>query len=100
MEQATSASVERIRLMDELEHRVALATVHVGGVQISGLVIWRSGNGRLRVYWPRYWDGAGQVEAIGLPPEVRADIEADVIAAYKEARDGAKRAERQKGRKQ
>jgi len=81
--------VEQIRVHDQLQRLVGLAVVKIGEVRIRGVAVWRSRNGRLRVYWPRYWDGARQEEAIDLPPELRTDVEADVIAAYKEAKKAA-----------
>ena len=83
--------VEHIRLADELEKRVALASVRLGEVLIHGVTVWQSGRGRIRVYFPSYKAGYRWDEAIELPQELRSEVEADVIAAYKEAKLKAKR---------
>jgi hypothetical protein len=91
-------SVERILLgSTQLDRRVALATVKIGDVSISGVTVWRGGNGKLSVYWPRFWNGAGQSDVISVEPELRGDVEADVIAAYKQANAEAKSAVRKEG---
>jgi hypothetical protein len=77
-------AVEYIRINDEIERRVAIATIRIGDIRILGLTVWRGNKGRLRVYWPRYWNGAGQSEAIELLENLRTEIEAEVIAAYRE----------------
>src|SRR5690242_16770293 len=75
-----NTSVERILLgSTQLDRRVALATVKIGDVSISGVTVWRGGNGRLSVYWPRFWNGAGQADVIHIEAELRGDVEADVI---------------------
>jgi hypothetical protein len=51
--------------------------------------LWRTPAGRLRVYFPSYRRSAGFDEAIELSPELRAELEADVIAAYKSAKSEA-----------
>jgi hypothetical protein len=43
-ETQTGSCVESIELIDHLEKRVALATVRVGGVRISGVAVWRAKN--------------------------------------------------------
>lgn len=82
--------VESIALAHEIEHRIALATVRIGDVTIRGVAVWRSRNGRLSVYFPNYWLGSGRDEAVCLPDDLRTQIEADVISAYKEAKSAAK----------
>lgn len=82
--------VESISLMDELDKRVALATVRLGEVQIRGIAVWRSKNGKLSVFFPSYKLGSVWADAIYVPDELRSEIEADVIAAYKNAKAAAK----------
>jgi hypothetical protein len=79
-------SVEKIEFITDLEKRVALATVRIGEVVIRGVTVWRSSNGKLRVYFPNYRRSLGYDEAISLSPDLRAEVEADVIAAYKAAK--------------
>ena len=86
----TNSYVEHISLAQEMENRIALATVRIGDVTIRGVAVWRSRNGRLRVYFPSYRLGSGWDEAISLPDEVRTEIEADVISAYKQAKTATK----------
>ena len=89
----TKGYVEKILLREEMERRVAEATIQVGDVRIGGITVWRSANGHVRVYWPKHWSGPGRSETIDLPPELRAEIETEVITAYKEAKVEAKKAE-------
>lgn len=91
--------IESVQLAAELDRRVALATVRLDDLLVSGISVWRSANGRLGVYWPRYWNGAGQAEAISLPAELRSEIEAEVILAYKEAKSNTTTNQNQKGGK-
>jgi hypothetical protein len=81
--------VQDIALAQEMEHRIALATVRIGDVTISGIAVWRSRNGRLRVYFPSYRLGSGWDEVVSLPDELRTQIEADVVSAYKAAKSAA-----------
>jgi hypothetical protein len=89
----TNSYVEDIALAQEMEHRIALATVRIGEVQIRGIAVWRSKNGKLSVFFPSYKLGSVWVDAICVPDELRSEIEADVIAAYKEAKTAAKKEE-------
>jgi hypothetical protein len=89
-----STCVESISLGDDLERRVALATIRLGDVQIRGVAVWKLRNGQLRVYFPGYRLGAGWDDTIYVPEELRSEIEADVIAAYKDAKAAAKKEER------
>ena len=81
--------VESITLMDEVDKRVALVTVRLGEVQIRGIAVWRSKNGKLSVFFPSYKLGSVWVDAIDVPEDLRSEIEADVIAAYKNAKAAA-----------
>jgi hypothetical protein len=86
----THGYVERIQLGDEIEKKVAWASIRVGEVLIHGVAVWRAGNGRLRVFFPGYKLGIGWADTIELPAELRSEIEADVISAYKSAKAAAK----------
>jgi hypothetical protein len=81
--------VEAISLAVDMDKRVALATVRLGDVLIRGVAVWRSRQGKLRVYFPNYKLGAGWDEAIYLPEELRTEVEADVISAYRQAKSAA-----------
>jgi hypothetical protein len=85
-----STCVESITLMEELDKRVALVTVRLGDVQVRGVAVWRSGNGRLRVHFPGYKLGWSWDDAVHVSDELRSEIEADVIAAYKAAKAAKK----------
>lgn len=78
--------VQGITLATEVDKRVAFATVQFGGVVIRGVMVWRSRNGSLRVYFPSCRIGYGLEDAVTLPAELRTEIEAEVISAYKEAK--------------
>lgn len=91
----TTCKVEEVQLVSELEQRSAYATVTIGAVKISGLTVWRSRNGHLRVFWPSYkphTGGYGWLPVIELDPELTAAIEAQVIAAYKDVKAKTKAA--------
>jgi hypothetical protein len=83
--------VESITLMDELDKRVAVVTVRVGEVEIRGIAVWRSKNGKLSVFFPSYKLGSVWADAISVPDELRSEIEADVIEAYKNAKAASKK---------
>lgn len=95
IQEKAKSYVESLRLADELEKRVALASVRIGDVLILGVTVWQSGRGRIRVYFPSYKAGYRWEEAIDLPPDIRSAVEADVISRYKEEKQKAKKAERQ-----
>ncbi len=88
--------VESLRLANELEKRVALASVRIGDVLIHGVTVWQSGRGRIRVYFPSYKQGFRWDEAIDLSQELRSEIETDVISRYKSEKQKAKKAEKEK----
>ena len=94
-----SYEVKAVDLAVDWDRRVALVDVRIGGVLICGVAVWRSKRGHLFVKWPSYksHDSYGSYsEAVSLPSELCAEIEADVIAAYKAARDAAKKSKQQK----
>jgi len=64
--------------------------VRLGDIQISGVAVWRSKNGKLSVFFPSYKLGSIWVDAIHVPEEVQSEIEAEVIAAYKTAKASEK----------
>jgi len=86
--------VEAISLAADQDRRIALATVRLGDVLIRGISVWRSRNGQLRVYFPSYKLGAGWDDAIYLPEELRSEVEADVISAYKTAKAAVQKTEK------
>ena len=88
--------VESLRLADELEKRVALASVRIGDVLIHGVTVWQSGRGRIRVYFPSYKQGYRWDEAIELSQDLRSEVETDVIAAYKAEKQKAKKVEKER----
>jgi hypothetical protein len=86
--------VENISLAQDTDKRIAWASVRLGEVLIRGVAIWRGSNGRLRVFFPTSRLGAGWEEAVCLPDELRTQVEADVISAYKTAKAAAQSSEK------
>lgn len=89
----TDGFVQRVDLAVDWDRRVALADVRIGDVLIRGVAVWKAKSGKLHVQWPSYKFREGQGgyrEAVELPPDLRSEIEADVIAAYRKARDAAR----------
>jgi hypothetical protein len=82
--------VERIQLAEEIEKKVAWASIRIGELLIHGVAVWRAGNGRLRVLFPSFRLGVGWADTIELPAELRSQVEAEVISVYKEAKAAAK----------
>lgn len=85
--------VETIELTQDMERRAALATVRLGDVVVRGVAVWRGGNGHLRVYFPGYKHGAFYTDAILLSEDMRTQVEADVISAYKAAKSEAEKSD-------
>jgi hypothetical protein len=83
--------VESISFTADQEKRVALANVRIGSTLVRGIAIWRSGNGQLRVYLPSYRLGRIFDDAVQLPDDLRTDVEAAVITAFKEAKAEAEK---------
>jgi hypothetical protein len=78
--------VESVDLVRDMDKRVAIATVRLGDVLVRGIVIWRSGNGHLQVFFPGYKQGERfYADAIQVSEDMRTQVEADVISAYKNA---------------
>lgn len=93
-----SYEVKTVDLAVDWDRRDALIDVRIGDVLICGVAVWRSKGGHLFVKWPSYKsrDSYGSYsEAISLPSELCVEIEVDVIAAYKAARDAATKAEKE-----
>lgn len=90
METGQTSCVKKLTLTADLDKRVALATVRVGDVLISGIAVWRSASGKLWVYFPSHKAGSRFEDTVTLPPGLRSAIEAEVIAAYKSAKGAEK----------
>jgi DNA-binding cell septation regulator SpoVG len=88
MKTVGDVKVEKIDLLSDFEKRVALATVRLGEVVIRGVAVWKSPRGKLRVFWPSYKRAYGFEDAIALSTDLQADVDAAVIAAYKDTLDG------------
>ena len=89
METNQKSCVQAIRLTKDIEKRVAFATIQIGDIVIRGVAVWRSPEGKLRVYLPSHKLGSGFEETVSLPDELRSRVEADVLAAYPEAAETA-----------
>jgi hypothetical protein len=83
-------NVETIEFINDLERRVAFASVKIGEVLINGVTIWRSPQGRLRVFFPSFRRAAGYDDVITLSPDLRAEVEAEIIATYRDKSDAQK----------
>lgn len=84
---------EMTKLVEETPKRVATVSVTIGSVTVHGVIVWRGKNGHLRVFWPEHKSPAGfniWLETVELAPDLREQIEASVIAAYKDARKTGK----------
>jgi len=89
MEKIYKVCVENVELATEIEKRVAVATVRLGEVVIRGVGVWKSPQGKLRVFVPSYKRGYGFEDAISLPHDLQAEVDAAVISAYKDTIDKA-----------
>ena len=66
------------------EKRQAMCSVRIGSILIHGIVIFRTRGGRLRVGLPGYKDWtAVWRECIELPPDLRSEVDACVIGAFR-----------------
>ncbi|GEM_PF-4460425 len=94
-QQQAVVAVGSVRLADELERRVAMVSVSVGPVTIRNVAVWRSRSGKLKALFPAQREGRRWYDLVELPAKLRAEVEADVIAAYKAAKaEAAKETER------
>jgi len=76
--------LQGITMATELDKKVAFANVKIGEVTVRGITVWRSGNGHLRVFFPRHIRGLSWEDIVGVPAEIRSVIETEVIAAARE----------------
>ena len=76
--------LQGITMATEVDKKVAFANVKIGEITVRGITVWRSGNGHLRVFFPRYTRGLFWEDIVSVPPEIRSAIETEVIAAYRE----------------
>lgn len=76
--------VESVTLATERDQKVGFADIKIGDIKVRGITVWRSGNGRMRVFFPSY-STAHRIfaDCIDVPSELRSEIEAEVIAAYR-----------------
>lgn len=93
MEPNQKSCVQSITLTEDFDKRVAFATIQIGDIIIRGVAVWRSPEGKLRVYLPSNKLGSGFEETVSLPDELRSMVEVDVLAAYQEAATGTAEAE-------
>ncbi len=75
--------VSKITLATELDKKVAFADIKVGDVTVRGVAVWRAANGKLSVFLPSQGTRHGFVNIIDLPPEIRSEIDAEVISTYR-----------------
>jgi hypothetical protein len=89
MEKNASVQVENIVLATEMEKRVAFASVRLGDVVVRGIAVWKSPRGKLRVFVPSFKNQYAYEDAISLPSDLQAEVDAAVISAYKAETDRA-----------
>jgi len=87
----TESYVETLKMAEEIDQHVAHATIRLGEIKISGLKIWSTRKGRLYVHWPSYWAVWRWIEVVEVSPEQRSDIEADVIACFRDKKKQLKK---------
>lgn len=85
--------VHRMTLSTERDKKVGFADIVIGNIAIKGITVWRSPSGKLSVFFPSYnvygriWD-----DCVEVPDDIRSEIEAEVIAAYRaEKRENERR---------
>ena len=96
MSDESTSYVESLVLTQEIPQHVAHVTVKVGNITVNGLKIWRAKNGRIYVHWPSFKQGFSWEDVVKLDPDLRSDIEADVISAYKDERKRAAKEAKEK----
>jgi hypothetical protein len=84
MQKIDRVCVENVEFATEMDRRVAVATVRLGEVVIHGVAIWMSPQGKLRVFVPSYKRGNAFKDAISLPHDLQAEVNAAVISAYQD----------------
>ena len=82
-EEERTISVEAIWPVADLDKRAALARVKIGPVEIRFISIYKSPTGRLTVYFPSQRPSGVWEDVVGLPEELRQELDAAVIAAYR-----------------
>ena len=70
---------------------LAYARVELGPYEIDGIAVRRTRGGRLAVSYPRRTagDGTAHVTFIPTDPRVRAALEQEILAAYRQQEDRA-----------
>ena len=81
-----TVSIDQIALAKEIDRKVAIASVRLGELLIRGITVWEGPRGGLRVFLPSFKNGFTWEDHLVLPAELRTEIEASVIAAFKERR--------------
>ena len=92
----SASYVESLVLTQEIPQHVAHVSIRIGDLKISGLKIWRAKNGRIYLHWPSFKSDWRWLEVVELDPDLRSDIEADVISAYKDERKRAAKEAKEK----
>jgi hypothetical protein len=83
--------VQHLMLATEIDKKVAFATVQIGNITIRGIIVWQSPRGKLRVFFPSCSLGYGYEDSVTVPAELRSEIEAEVIAAYRDHKKDSER---------
>ncbi len=81
--------VRRITLAPNVKKKVAYAEIEVGQLTIRRLSVWQSPNGRLRVFVPSQPLGRTFENIVDIPADTLAEIETEVIAAYRAEKEEA-----------
>ncbi len=92
----TESYVENLWMAEEIDQHVAHATIKLGDFKIKGLKIWSTWKGSLYVHWPSYKSAWGWKEVVEISPEQRSDVEADVIASYRDRKKQLKKEQKEK----
>ena len=69
---------------------LAYASVALGPYKIDGITVRRTRAGKLAISYPKRTAGDGTAHAYFLPtdPEVRAALEGEILAAYRQREGG------------
>ena len=78
--------LQRMRLSTEIDKKVAWTDIKIGDITVKGITVWRGGNGRIRVFFPSHPIGRMWEESVELPPDLRSEIEEEIISAYRAER--------------
>lgn len=93
-DRGTPITIKHVNLAADIDRRTALITVGIGSVRIHGVAIWRSPRGKLSVYFPSFYFGSSRQEAIELPPDLRMEVESQILAAFRDAKKRQKAEEK------